>query len=61
MLHYMTVSYEVTNLFSGRVETRNEALCLTWEGVRRVLANPFYREHDARFALSPYWGQPTDN
>ena len=61
MLHVLTVSYEAKNLFSGAVEAHTEALRLTWEGVRRILANPFYREHGARFALSPYWGQPTDN
>ena len=61
MLHVLTITYEAKCLFTGRVYSRTEALRLNWEGVLRALAEPFYREHGARFALSPYWGQPTDN
>lgn len=61
MYHVLTITYEAKNLFNGQKTVYRRAFRLSWEGVKNVLANPFYRDRGAAFRLSPYMGQAVDN
>ena len=61
MLHNLIITYTVKNIFTGACYTNRQSLRLNWEGVRKMIADPFYKARAARFELHPYWGQPTDN
>lgn len=61
MLHNLVVTYTVKSLFTDGYYTSHQSLRLNWEGVRKMVADPWFRERGARFELHPYWGQPTDN
>lgn len=61
MYHVLTITWEAKNLFNGRMTAHRVSYRLTWEGVKALLANPYYRGCGARFALSPYMGQAVDN
>jgi len=60
-LHNLVITYAAKNIFTGKVETYRENLRLNWEGVRKMVADPYYKVHGATFELHPFWGQPTDN
>ena len=61
MYHVLTITWEAKSLFTGRMTAHKVSYKLTMEGVKNLLAEPFYRTHGARFALSPYMGQAVDN
>ena len=61
MYHVLTIEWEAKNLFTGRMAAHRVSYRLTWEGVKALLSEPFYRAHGARFALHPYTGQVVDN
>ena len=56
MLHYMTITYEAFNPFTGRMEVRESSAILDFSGVKSFLHNDWFKSHKARYQLAVYHG-----